>query len=93
MKVLGSIKTIDEVGRVVIPKELRLKAGLVARTDVEVYAERDRIILRRYRPGCAFCGSPDNLVQWRDNYICKSCVEALKSDAATAPDAPAESEG
>ena len=89
MKVLGSIKTIDEVGRVVIPKELRLKAGLVARTDVEVYAEKDRIILRRYRPGCAFCGAPDNLVQWRDNYICKACVEALKSEK---PGAPSSSE-
>ncbi len=80
MKVLGSIKTIDELGRVVIPKELRLKAGLVARTEVEVYAEKDRIILRRYKPGCAFCGTADNLIQWRDNYICRGCVEALKSE-------------
>ena len=89
MKVLGSIKTIDEVGRVVIPKELRLKAGLVARTEVEVYAEKDRIVLRRYRPGCAFCGSPEALIQWRDNYICKTCVAALKSDL---PETAAEPE-
>ena len=79
MKVMGGVKTIDELGRIVIPGELRRKAGLEPKSKVEIFAERDRIVLRRYEPGCVFCGSSQDTIEWKDKLICASCLKALKN--------------
>ena len=78
MKQKGAIKTIDEVGRIVIPEALRRKAGLEERCEVEIYAEKDRIIVRRYKPGCVFCGSTRDNVKWMDKLVCRDCLDGLK---------------
>ena len=67
MKVMGGVKAIDELGRIVIPGELRRKVGLEPRDKVEIFAEKDRIVLRKYDPGCVFCGSSAECVEWKGN--------------------------
>ena len=77
MKSIGIVRNIDELGRVVVPKELRKKLGIANTDPVEIYVEGEKIILTKYRPACHFCGSVDNVVEFKDKIVCKSCIGEL----------------
>ena len=77
MKSTGIVRNIDELGRVVVPKELRKKLGIANTDPVEIYVEGEKIILTKYRPACHFCGSVDNVVEFKDKIVCKSCIGEL----------------
>ena len=77
MKSTGIVRNIDELGRVVVPKELRRKLGIANTDPVEIYVEEDRIILKKYIPVCHFCGSTLGLREFKDNNICESCIGEL----------------
>ena len=78
MKSTGIVRNIDELGRVVVPKELRKKLGIANTDPVEIYVEEDRIILKKYIPVCHFCGGTEGLVEYKEKRICSSCITALK---------------
>lgn len=79
MKSLGIVRRIDEVGRIVLPKELRREFDLRDSEDaVEIFVHEDQIILKKYAPACSFCKSADNLVEYMDRKVCKHCVESLQ---------------
>ena len=77
MKSTGIVRNIDELGRVVVPKELRKKLGIANTDPVEIYVEGEKIILTKYLPVCHFCGSSEELKEYREKNICLSCVKAL----------------
>ncbi|MGF7049122.1 transcriptional pleiotropic regulator of transition state genes [Paenibacillus sp. DS2015] len=79
MKATGIVRRIDDLGRVVIPKELRRTMGIADGDPVEVFVEGDRIILRKYAPGCCLCGIVrDSLTPlYPDKLVCKPCVEMI----------------
>ena len=77
MKSTGIVRNIDELGRVVVPKELRRKLGIANTDPVEIYVEEDRIILKKYIPVCHFCGSTLGLREFEDKNICESCIGEL----------------
>lgn len=77
MKSTGIVRNIDELGRVVVPKELRKKLGIANTDPVEIYVEDDKIILKKYIPVCHFCGSTDNLTEYKEKNICSSCIQDL----------------
>ena len=77
MKSTGIVRNIDELGRVVVPKELRRKLGIANTDPVEIYVEEDKIILKKYIPVCHFCGSTSMLREFKDKNICQSCVNEL----------------
>ena len=56
MKDTGIVRNIDEMGRLVLPKEMRRKMDIESGDEIEFYAEDDRIVLRKYQPTCFFCG-------------------------------------
>lgn len=78
MKSTGIVRHIDELGRIVVPKELRKKLGIANTDPVEIYVEEDKIILKKYIPVCHFCGSTEELVEYREKNICSSCINELK---------------
>ena len=78
MKFTGIVRNIDELGRIVVPKELRRMLEINNNDPVEIFVEGDKIILRKYVPDCIFCGSHDDLVLFKDKKICKVCLEELK---------------
>lgn len=82
MKSTGIVRTIDSVGRFVIPMELRRTMNIVDSEDaLEVFVEDDKIILRKYSPSCIFCKALEDIVELDGQKICKSCVEKLHTMA------------
>lgn len=79
MKSTGIVRNIDELGRIVVPKEIRKKLGIANTDPVEIYVEGDKIILTKYLPVCHFCSRSENVVEYKGKKICKSCIEELAS--------------
>ncbi len=78
MKSTGIVRKIDELGRIVLPKELRNTLKIDRRDPMEIYVEDDSIIIRKYEPACMFCGSASDVVTYLDKKICKECIDKLK---------------
>jgi AbrB family transcriptional regulator, transcriptional pleiotropic regulator of transition state genes len=79
MKSTGIVRKVDELGRVVIPIELRRTLNINEKDALEIYVDNDRVILRKYEPTCAcvFCGNADEVVQFRGKNICSGCLKEL----------------
>jgi len=77
MKSTGITRKIDELGRIVLPIELRKKLGIEQRDPVEIYVDGDMIILKKYESECIFCGAHKNLIQHKGKHICESCVKTI----------------
>lgn len=80
MKMLGTVRHIDELGRIVLPIETRKRLGLGTKDPIEIFVEKDRIIMKKFSESCIFCGTCEDLVEYKDKKICKSCVAGLKSE-------------
>lgn len=82
MKATGIVRRIDELGRVVLPKELRDTLGIKSGDALEIYTGTDQIVLKKYAPGCSLCGEVDNrLLTFKDKQICTQCIKDLTGGA------------
>lgn len=78
MKSLGIIRKVDQLGRVVIPKELRRSMDIVEdETVLEIFTDQGNIILQKYTPGCHCCSNVENLVEVIGIKLCPSCLQVL----------------
>jgi transcriptional pleiotropic regulator of transition state genes len=77
MKATGIVRKVDELGRVVLPIELRRTLGIDVKDPLEIFIDGERIILKRYEPACAFCGSADSIKYFKGKNVCKECVKAI----------------
>lgn len=85
MKNTGMIRRIDDLGRIVIPKELRSARGIREGDPMEIYVDDDFIILRKYATGCVFCGETDSSVrEINGTHICSACAAKMASMYAEA---------
>lgn len=78
MKSTGIVRCVDELGRIVVPKEMRQKMGISNGDPVEIYVEGEKIILEKYRPICHFCSHDGDIVEFMGKNICRRCIEELK---------------
>ena len=78
MKAPGIVRKVDELGRIVIPKELRRTLGINEKDPVEIYTDGKGIILYKYAPGCAFCGSVDGVRHIHDVPMCAICANNMQ---------------
>ena len=78
MKATGIVRRIDELGRIVLPIELRRNMNLDVHDPVEIFLEGDSIVLRRYESSCVFCGETHGLIAFRGKQLCSACVRQLK---------------
>lgn len=81
MKSLGIVRKVDELGRIVIPKELRRTMEIEEGTPLEIYVDGDNIILKKYAPGCTLCSNMDRLVFVGGKPVCVPCIIALQKQA------------
>lgn len=79
MKSTGIVRKIDELGRIVLPIEMRRTLGISEKDPIEIYTESDSIVLRKYQSTCIFCDSTQNIVSFEGKSICGECLENLKS--------------
>lgn len=78
MKSLGIVKKIDELGRLVIPYEIRRSLD-IDRESVEFFIDGDKLVLTKWNAHCVFCGGTDDLVELKDKLVCASCRAELAS--------------
>ena len=77
MKSTGITRKIDELGRIVLPIELRKKMGIEQKDPIEIYVDGDMIILKKYESECIFCGNRKNLTEYKSKHVCDSCAKNL----------------
>ncbi len=78
MKSTGIVRKVDELGRIVLPIELRRTYDLAVKDAVEIYTEDDKIILKKFQRTCIFCGSQEQVVEFKDKSVCAECMNELK---------------
>lgn len=77
MKSTGIVRRVDELGRVVIPIELRNKFNISEKDPIEIYVDGSSIILKKYEQNCIFCGNTKKLIDYKGKLICNKCAKQL----------------
>ncbi|GHU37107.1 SpoVT/AbrB family regulatory protein [Clostridia bacterium] len=77
MKSTGIVRKVDELGRVVLPAEIRKNLNISLRDPIEIYTKDDLIYLRKYQFSCVICGELNHLKLFNEKHICKDCVKEL----------------
>ena len=77
MKSTGITRRVDELGRVVIPIELRNKFGIEEKDPMEVLVDGSNIILKKVEPNCVFCSKSKDLIEFKEKLICKKCLQRI----------------
>lgn len=77
MKATGIVRKVDELGRIVLPIELRRTLGIEVRDPIEIYVDGEKILLKKYAPACVICGESDDLIEYKGKKICRKCIERM----------------
>ena len=80
MKSTGVVRRVDELGRIVLPIELRRSLDINIKDPVEIFVDNERIILQKYIPSCIFCGNTEGIVYFNGKRICSDCIEKMKEN-------------
>lgn len=78
MKATGIVRKVDELGRIVLPIELRRTLDIAVRDALEIYVDGNAIVLKKYAPTCVFCNSTRGIVSYKEKNICSACMRELK---------------
>ena len=78
MKSTGIVRKVDELGRVVLPIELRRNLNIEEKDALEIYVDENTVILKKYEPDCIFCGNAKDIVNFKGKNICASCLKEMK---------------
>jgi transcriptional pleiotropic regulator of transition state genes len=77
MKESGIVRNVDNVGRIVIPKEIRKILGINEGDPVEIVKVNNDVVLRKYSEGCIFCGNENDVSEFKEMSVCSGCRRAL----------------
>lgn len=77
MKSIGIVRKVDELGRIVLPIELRKTLDIAIKDSLEIYVDNDSVVLKKYLPACIFCGEADNNSSYKGKNICKKCQKNI----------------
>ncbi len=77
MKSTGVVRKVDELGRIVIPIELRRTMGIEEKDALEIYVDSEKIILKKYEPACIFCGNAEEVINYKGKNLCRNCLTEL----------------
>lgn len=78
MKSTGIVRQVDDLGRIVIPKELRRTLDISEKDSLEIYVEDNLIIMKKYEPTCIFCGEGKNIRNFKGKNICEKCIKDIQ---------------
>lgn len=77
MKSTGIVRKVDELGRIVLPIELRRTLGIEEKDRIEIFVDGEFIILRKYQPACIFCDNAKDIINYKGKNICPDCIRAM----------------
>jgi transcriptional pleiotropic regulator of transition state genes len=77
MKSTGIVRKVDELGRIVLPIEMRRTLGVDNSDPIEMFLDGKNIILRKYAPGCVFCGNPKENSEYTGKRVCRDCIRGM----------------
>ena len=78
MKSTGMVRKVDELGRIVLPAEIRQNLDIKVKDPIEIFSDGERIVLQKYQPSCIFCNNVEDVVFFMDKRVCKTCLAQLK---------------
>ncbi len=81
MKSTGIVRRVDELGRIVLPIELRRTLDIAEKDELEIFVDGSVIMLKKYEPSCVFCGAARDVVPFGGKNVCRDCVQRLRSCA------------
>ena len=77
MKSTGIIRRVDELGRIVLPVEIRRTLDIAERDELEIFMDNNQIVLQKFEPSCIFCASSAGLVAYRGKNVCRECIRSI----------------
>lgn len=80
MKSTGIVRKVDELGRIVLPIELRRTLDIAERDSLEIYVDGPSIVLRKYQPACIFCDDAKDVINYKGKNVCPNCIKALQRE-------------
>ena len=83
VKATGIVRKVDELGRIVLPIELRRTLDIAEKDPLEIYVEGTSIVLKKYQPSCIFCGEAKNVVEFKEKNICPRCMRELRNSKSS----------
>ena len=78
MKSTGIVRKVDELGRIVLPIEMRRTLDIAERDALEIYVDGPSVILKKYEPSCVFCDSVKDVRVFHGKNVCPRCISELK---------------
>ena len=77
MKSTGIVRKVDELGRIVLPIELRRTLGIEEKDRIEIFVDGESNILRKYQPACIYCDNAKDIINYKGKNICPDCIRAM----------------
>lgn len=77
MKSTGIVRKVDELGRIVLPIELRRTLEISEKDALEIYVDGDAVVLKKYEPSCIFCGNAKDIINFKGRNVCPACIKEL----------------
>ena len=79
MKSTGIVRKVDELGRIVLPIEMRRTLDIAEKDALEIYVEGASVILKKYKPSCIFCDTAKDVSEFKGKNVCPKCLKELRS--------------
>ena len=79
MKSTGIVRKVDELGRIVLPIEMRRTLDIAEKDALEIYVEGSTIILKKYEPACVFCGDARDVITYKGRNVCRNCLDSMRN--------------
>ena len=79
MKSTGIVRKVDELGRIVLPIEMRRTLDIAEKDALEIYVEGSSVILKKYKPSCIFCDTAMDVSEFKGKNVCPKCLKELRS--------------
>jgi len=78
MKSTGIVRKVDELGRIVLPIELRRTLDIAEKDSLEIYVDGASVVLKKYQPACIFCDDAKDIINFKGKNVCPSCVKEIQ---------------
>jgi AbrB family transcriptional regulator, transcriptional pleiotropic regulator of transition state genes len=76
----GVARKVDQLGRVVLPAEIRRHFDISPGDLIEIAVESDAILLTKVENRCVFCGETASLSEFSGKLFCRECLNRLAAE-------------